>query len=103
MIDVKVKWGGQMLLFTVSDESKIGDLKQEIYDKTKIKPERQKIIGIKAKDDDNVQEWLTRKNNVTIIHIQYAACHCNERSRNHLPECIQGKTDYVDWYPRGRY
>ena len=58
MIDVKVKWGGQMLLFTVSDESNIGDLKQEIYEKTKIKPERQKIIGIKAKDDDVVQEMV---------------------------------------------
>ena len=60
MIDVKVKWGGQMLLFTVSDESNIGDLKQEIYEKTKIKPERQKIIGIKAKDDDVVQEWFDK-------------------------------------------
>ena len=58
MIDVKVKWGGQMLLFTVSDESNIGYLKQEIYEKTKIKPERQKIIGIKAKDDDIVQEMV---------------------------------------------
>ena len=58
MIDVKVKWGGQMLLFTVSDESNIGDLKQKIYEKTKIKPERQKIIGIKAEDDDIVQEWF---------------------------------------------
>ena len=58
MIDVKVKWGGQMLLFTVSDESNIGNLKQEIYEKTKIKPERQKIIGIKAKDDDIVQEMV---------------------------------------------
>jgi len=55
MVEVKVKWGGQMLLFTVSDEANIGDLKQEIYGKTKIKPERQKIIGIKAKDDDIIQ------------------------------------------------
>ena len=47
-----------MLLFTVSDEANIGDLKQEIYGKTKIKPERQKIIGIKAKDDDIVQEMV---------------------------------------------
>ena len=58
MVEVKVKWGGQMLLFTVSDEANIGDLKQEIYGKTKIKPERQKIIGIKAKDDDIIQEMV---------------------------------------------
>ena len=58
MVEIKVKWGGQMLSFTVSEESNIGYLKQQIYEKTKIKPERQKIIGIKAKDDDIVQEMI---------------------------------------------
>merc|ERR550519_57708 len=55
-MEVKIKWSGQLLLFIITDESKMSDLRQQIFEKTHIKPERQKLMGLKAGENDLIKD-----------------------------------------------
>ncbi|XP_043090551.1 ubiquitin-like domain-containing CTD phosphatase 1 isoform X1 [Puntigrus tetrazona] len=52
-VSVIIKWGGQEYsISTLSEEDTVLDLKQSIKSLTGVLPERQKLLGLKVKDDD---------------------------------------------------
>ena len=55
-MEVKVKWSGKIIVFEVPEDSTMEKLKLVIYEKTQIRPDRQKIIGIKFIDTDLIKE-----------------------------------------------
>ena len=55
-MEVKVKWSGKLLIFELPETATLQNLKDSIYEKTQIRPERQKIIGVKFLETDLIKE-----------------------------------------------
>ena len=50
-VDISIKWSGQIISLSLSDDVTIGQLRQQIFEKTQVRPERQKLLGVKGKDE----------------------------------------------------
>jgi len=50
-LDISVKWSGQIIQLSLSNDVTIGQLRETIYEKTQVRPERQKLLGLKGKDE----------------------------------------------------
>ena len=51
-IDIKIKWAGKTYEIRLDHSSKIINLRDELYKQTQVRPERQKLIGLKGSDAD---------------------------------------------------
>ena len=55
-MEIKVKWSGKIIVFEITEDATMQILKNNIFEKTQIRPDRQKIIGIKFTETDLVKE-----------------------------------------------
>ncbi|CBY22251.1 unnamed protein product [Oikopleura dioica] len=51
-INVKIKWSGKIYDYELPQDAKIKELKAKIEEETNVLSERQKLLGIKGKEDD---------------------------------------------------
>ena len=51
-LDITVKWNGKLFNLSFDDpETSIGALRSKLFEDTRVRPDRQKILGVKGKDD----------------------------------------------------
>ena len=50
--ELSIKWSGNLLKFKIEESLTLSQLRDKIFEKTQVRPERQKIMGLKAKDDE---------------------------------------------------
>lgn len=56
-MEMIIKWGGKDYNLTSLQETQtFKDLKEEIYKQTNVKPERQKILGLKTNSGQNPED-----------------------------------------------
>jgi len=51
-VDISIKWSGQIIALSLENSVTIGELRQRIFEKTQVRPERQKLLGVKGKDEN---------------------------------------------------
>ena len=51
-VDISIKWSGQIISLCLADDATIGQLREQIFEKTQVRPERQKLLGVKGKDEN---------------------------------------------------
>ena len=56
VFEIKIKWAGQLHKYDLEDETTMSQLKEIIQEKTNIRHDRQKIIGLKAGDTEAVKQ-----------------------------------------------
>ena len=52
--ELSIKWSGKLLKFQIEENLTLKELRTKIFDETQVRPERQKIMGLKAKDDEKI-------------------------------------------------
>jgi len=56
-VEIEIKWNGQVYkVSNLLESNKVGDLKEELFKLTEVKPERQKILGLKTNSDANAND-----------------------------------------------
>mmetsp|Transcript_16732 Transcript_16732/g.28707 ORF Transcript_16732/g.28707 Transcript_16732/m.28707 type:complete len:323 (-) Transcript_16732:615-1583(-) len=59
-ITISVKWSGKEFIVSVSRVSTVAHLKRKLQELTQIDPKRQKLLGIKSKDDNDALAPLVK-------------------------------------------
>ena len=67
VFEIKIKWAGQLHSYDLGDEATLGELKEIIQQKTSIRHDRQKIMGLKCQDTDVVKTHYKVKVNFPLI------------------------------------
>ena len=62
VFEIKIKWAGQLHTYDLCDEATLAELKEIIQQKTSIRHDRQKIMGLKCQDTDIVKTHYKVRN-----------------------------------------
>lgn len=94
VFEIKIKWAGQLHTYDLGDEATLAELKEIIQQKTSIRHDRQKIMGLKCQDTDIVKTHYKGKPIMLIGTPEKEIEEIQKGAPDDLPD-IKNDLDYV--------